>query len=65
MIRRRLDAINAAHVIGDLRVPPGHKLHPLKDDQKGRHAIWVNTQFRITFRFENGNAHEVRCEDFH
>ena len=65
VIRRKLDMVNAAHVLDDLRVPPGNRLHALRDDQKGRHAIAVNDQYRVTFRFADGNAHEVRCEDYH
>jgi toxin HigB-1 len=63
-IRRKLDMVNAAHELNDLRVPPGNRLHPLKGDQQGRHAISVNDQYRITFRFDSG-AHDVRCEDYH
>jgi proteic killer suppression protein len=37
----------------------------LKGDQAGRHSIRVNDQYRITFRWENGNAYEVRVEDYH
>jgi toxin HigB-1 len=57
--------VNAATDINDLRVPPSHKLHPLRDDQADRHAIWVNDQYRIAFEFKNGTAHKVRCEDYH
>ena len=64
-IHRKLDMVNAAHVLGDLRAPPGNRLHALKDDQKGRYAISVNDQYRISFLFEDGNAHDVRCEDYH
>jgi proteic killer suppression protein len=64
-IRRKLDMVNAAASLGDLRAPPSNNLHPLTEDQKGRHAIAVNAQYRITFRFADGNAHDVRCEDYH
>lgn len=64
-IRRKLDVVNAAHVLSDLRSPPGNRLEALKGSRAGRHAIRVNDQFRITFRFEDGNAHEVKCEDYH
>ena len=65
VIRRKLDAVNAAAALSDLRVPPGNRLEALKGDQKGRHSIRVNNKYRITFRFENGAAHEVCCEDYH
>jgi proteic killer suppression protein len=65
VMRRKLDMVNAAAALGDLRVPPGNRLEALRGDQQGRHSIRVNDQYRITFRFEGGNAHDVRCEDYH
>ena len=63
--RRKLDMVNAATAIMDLRVPPNNRLEALKGDQAGRCSIRVNRQYRITFRFEGGHAFEVRCEDYH
>jgi len=65
VVRRKLDLVNAAASLEDLRVPPGNRLEALKGDQKGRHSIRVNDQYRVTFGFENGTAHDVRCEDYH
>lgn len=65
IVRRKLDMVNAAAAVADLRVPPGNHLEALKGDQAGRFSIRVNQQYRITFRFENGHAFEVRCEDYH
>lgn len=65
IVRRKLDMVNAAVAVQDLRVPPGNRLEQLKGDQDGRFSIRVNEQYRITFRFERGNAFEVRCEDYH
>lgn len=65
VIRRKLDYVHAATTLLDLAAPPGNRLHALKGDQQGRHAIRVNDQYRITFRFADGSAHEVRCEDYH
>ena len=48
-----------------LKLPPSNHLHALTNDQSGRHAIRINTQDRVTFRFENGSAFEVRGEDYH
>jgi toxin HigB-1 len=65
IVHRKLDMVNAAASLEDLRVPPGNRLEALKGDLVGRHSIRVNDQYRITFRFEAGNAHAVRCEDYH
>jgi toxin HigB-1 len=65
VVRRKLDMLNAAHTLADLRVPPGNRLEALKDGDASRHSIRVNDQYRITFRFEAGNAFDVRCEDYH
>jgi len=65
LIRRKLDAVHAATSTVDLRVPPGNRLERLRGDQEGRYSVRVNEKYRITFRFEGGNAWEVRCEDYH
>jgi proteic killer suppression protein len=65
VIQRKLDMLNAAHILGDLRAPPGNRLEMLRGDQTGRYGIRVNEQYRLTFRFENGGAAEVICEDYH
>ena len=64
VVRRKLDMVNAAVKLDDLRVPPGNRLEELKGTQKGRHSIRVNERWRITFQFENGNAQSVCCEDY-
>lgn len=63
--RRKLDQIDSVSKLEDLGVPPGNRLHELKADRAGYHAIRVNDQYRITFRFEGPDAFEVRCEDYH
>jgi proteic killer suppression protein len=65
LIRRKLDKLNAASGVDDLRSPPGNRLEALRGDLKGRFSIRVNDQYRVTFRFKDGNAFEVRCEDYH
>ena len=65
IVRRKLDALNAATSLGDLQNIPGNRFEALKGDLKGRYSIRVNQQYRITFRFESGHAHDVRCEDYH
>jgi proteic killer suppression protein len=65
LIRRKLDVLHGAPSLKDLRVPPGNRLEALRGSQEGRHSIRVNDQYRITFRFEDGGAWEVLCEDYH
>ncbi len=64
-IRRKLTNLDAATRVADLASVPGYRLEALKGDQKGRYSIRVNDQYRITFRFEDGHAYDVRCEDYH
>lgn len=64
-IRRKLTTLDAATSMADLASVPGYRLEALKGDQKGRYSIRVNDQYRITFRFEDGHAYDVRCEDYH
>ena len=62
---RKLDMINAAHDLRDLRVPPANRLEGLKRDWSGHHSIRINDQFRIVFRWVDGNAYDVRITDYH
>jgi proteic killer suppression protein len=62
---RKLEAVHVATKVTDLRVPPGNRLHALKGDRAGHHAIAVNDQWRICFRFEDGDAYEVEFCDYH
>lgn len=64
-VQRKLMLIDAAVRLDDLTVPAGNRLELLKGDQAGRHSIRVNQQYRVTFRWENGHAFEVRVEDYH
>ncbi|MGH9769498.1 MAG: type II toxin-antitoxin system RelE/ParE family toxin [Blastocatellia bacterium] len=63
-IRIRLDALDAATIINDLDLP-GFNLHELKGDRKGTWSIWVSGNWRVTFKFANGNATDVNLEDYH
>lgn len=65
VVRRKLDMLNAAHSLDDLKSPPGSRLQALKGDRVGFYSIRVNEQYRIVFRFESGQASEVKCEDYH
>ncbi|MGI8708326.1 MAG: type II toxin-antitoxin system RelE/ParE family toxin [Actinomycetota bacterium] len=62
---RKLDLVNAAHELQDLRVPPGNRLEALKGELRGKHSIRINDQWRVVFRWESGDAHEVEIEDYH
>ncbi len=63
--QRKLKAIDVAARLDDLTIPAGNRLEKLRGDQLGRHSIRINDQFRVTFRWEEGDAHEVRVEDYH
>ena len=65
VVRRKLDQIDTVTKVDDLRVPPGNRLHALEDNLTGYHAIRVNDQYRIVFRFEGQDALDVRCTDYH
>ncbi len=62
---RKLDYINLATCLDDHKVPPGNRLPKLTPDRKGQHAIAINDQWRICFRFEDGDAYEVEVCDYH
>ena len=62
---RKLDYLNAAYILEDLRVPPGNMLEALKSNLQGKHSIRINKQYRIVFLFENGNAYDVKIIDYH
>lgn len=61
----RLEQANAAIRVEDLKVPPGNRLHSLEGDRRGQHSISVNDRWRICFRFDDGDAHEVEFCDYH
>jgi proteic killer suppression protein len=63
--QRKLKAIDVAVRLEDLTIPSGNRLERLKGDQAGRYSIRINDQFRVTFRWEQQNAYEVRVEDYH
>jgi len=62
---RKLDLLNAATDLLDLRSPPGNRLEVLKGDLKGFHSIRVNQQWRLVFRWADNQAHEVQIVDYH
>lgn len=62
---RKLVAVDAAEQLEDLRVPPGNRLEKLKGDRAGQHSIRVNDQWRVCFRWKDGNAYDVAIADYH
>ena len=63
--QRKLDLLNAAHSLNDLRVPHGNRLEALKSGLKGKYSIRINDQYRLVFEFRDGNAYEVEIIDYH
>lgn len=62
---RKLEYVDDAVRIDDLRLPPGNRLHALKGKRSGQHAISINDQWRICFRFENDGVYDVEICDYH
>jgi len=62
---RKLDMLNAAHELKDLRVPPANHLEALKGRWTGSHSIKINDQFRIIFKWIDRNARDVQVIDYH
>jgi proteic killer suppression protein len=62
---QRLDVLNSARALRDLRSPPGNRLEALKGDLDGLHSVRINQQWRLVFRWSEGEASEVRIVDYH
>ena len=62
---RRLEYLDLANGLEDLKVPPSNRLHELRRERKGQYSISVNDQWRICFRFEDGDAYDVELTDYH
>lgn len=63
--RRKLDMLNAALNLDDMRAPPGNRLEALRGNLAGHHSIRVNDQWRVVFRWKDGAAHDVKIDDYH
>jgi len=61
----RLQRLDAAITVNDLRVPPSHRLEKLAGDRAGQWSIRVNDQYRVCFEFRGGDAYEVEITDYH
>jgi proteic killer suppression protein len=62
---RKLMQINNARSLRDLSAPPGNRLERLAGDRKGQHSIRINEQWRICFRWRDGDAYDVEVVDYH
>ena len=62
---RRLEYIQLATTLNDLKIPPSNRLHVLKEDREGQYSISINDQWRICFRFIDGDAYDVEITDYH
>jgi len=62
---RKMEQINAAARIEDLKIFPGNRLEQLKGKMKGNYSIRINDQWRIVFNFSDGNAYDVEITDYH
>ena len=61
----KLDVLNGAQILDDLRSPPGNRLESLKGELKGFYSIRVNSQWRIVFRWAQNSATDVQIIDYH
>lgn len=64
-VRRKLRMLNNAEVLQDLRVPPNNRLEKLSGNRSGQFSIRVNNQWRICFRWDDGDAYEAEVVDYH
>ena len=62
---RKLTQIQNARDLNDLRIPPGNRLEALSGSRKGQHSMRINDQWRVCFRWQDGDAHDVEIVDYH
>jgi len=63
--RKKLVILDAVSGLNDLRIPPGNQLEALTGDRKGQHSIRINDQWRICFKWTDGDAYHVEITDYH
>lgn len=63
--RRKLEILDATEVLQDLRIPPSNHLEKLSGDRSGQHSIRINKQWRICFKWRDGDAYNVEIVDYH
>lgn len=61
----KLNMIDAADTLDDLKLPPSSRLHELDRDRAGQHSVSINMKWRICFRWDNENAYDVEIVDYH
>ncbi len=61
---KKLDALDSAEFLEDLRIPPGNRLEALKGDRKGQHSIRINDQYRVCFRWAESGPEDVEVVDY-
>ena len=62
---KKLVTLDAAERLEDLRVPPGNRLERLSGDREDQYSIRINDQWRVCFRWREGNAYDVEIADYH
>lgn len=62
---KKLDAIDSAGMLEDLRVPPGNRLEALRGDRAGQHSVRINSQYRVCFVWTDAGADDVQVVDYH
>ena len=65
VVRRKLRMLNNGQTLADLSIPPNNRLEALRGDRKGQHSVRVNQKWRICFRWQDGDAHDVEMVDYH
>ena len=63
--RLKLEVLDAAERLDDVRIPPSNYLEPLSGDRAGQHSIRINRQWRIFFTWQDGHAYNVEIVDYH
>ncbi len=63
--RRKLEVLDAAETLEDLRLPPANRLEKLSSDREGQYSIRINDQWRVCFTWREGNAYRVEIVDYH
>ena len=63
--KRKLMQLHSARTLNDLRAPPGNRLEALSGGRKGQHSIRINDQWRVCFRWRDGDAYDVEIVDYH